>query len=83
VRSARNDFALWTGVKVVAAAVVVFVLLRIVVPDLVNAHNTPRLVLAIACGVLALAVVTWTVLSVRRSYRRLKAAATSLIETRP
>ena len=37
-----------------------FVLGRIVIPNLVNAHNTPLLLLAILCGFVALAIAIWT-----------------------
>jgi hypothetical protein len=82
VGPARNSFALWTSVKVVVAAVAVFVLARIVIPNLVNAHNTALLLLAIGCGVVALAIAIWTALSVRRAWRRLKRPGAHLIEVR-
>jgi hypothetical protein len=77
---ARNHFALWTSVKVVVAAVLVFILARIAIPDLVNAHNTPLLMLALLLGALTLGIVVWTVLSVRAGYRRLRSASIHLIE---
>jgi hypothetical protein len=79
---ARSHFALWTGVKVVVAAVLVFLLARIAIPDLVNAHDTPLLLLAVVLGFVTLGIVIWTVISIRRSYRRLHAAGTGLIEAR-
>ena len=77
---ARNNFALWTGAKVVVAAVLVFVLARIAIPDLVNAHDTPLLLLAVALGFVTLGIVGWTVVSIRRSYRRLHSAEIHLIK---
>jgi protein-S-isoprenylcysteine O-methyltransferase Ste14 len=82
VGPARSNFALWTSVKVVVALVVVFVLARLVIPNLVNAHNTPLLLLAIACGVLAIAVAAWTALSIWRDWRRVRRAGSNLIEAR-
>jgi hypothetical protein len=82
VGPARNSFALWTSVKIVAAAVATFVLVRIAIPNLVNAHNTPLLLLAIVCGVVALAIAIWTALSVRQAWRRLKRTGANLIEVR-
>lgn len=66
----------------VAALVAVFLLARIVIPNLVNAHNTPLLLLAILCGVAALAIAIWTIVSVWRAYRRMKRAGVNLIEAR-
>jgi hypothetical protein len=82
VGPARNSFALWTSVKIVAAAVAIFVLVRIAIPNLVNAHNTALLLLAIVCGVAALAIAIWTALSVRQAWRRLKRTGANLIEVR-
>ena len=79
---ARNNFALWTGVKVAGALVAIFVLMRIVVPNLVNAHNTPLLLLAIGCGLVALAIAIWTAVSIYRAWRRLKRPGANLIEVR-
>jgi hypothetical protein len=80
VGPARNSFALWTSVKIVVAVVAVFILARIVIPNLVNAHNTALLLLAIGCGVAALGIAIWTALSIRRAYRRLKRPGANLIE---
>ncbi len=79
---ARNSFALWTSVKIVVAAVAIFVLGRIVIPNLVNAHNTLLLLLAIGCGVAALAIAIWTAVSIRQAWRRLKRTGANLIEVR-
>ena len=79
---ARSNFALWTGVKIVVAAVAIFVLARIVIPNLINAHDTPLLMLAILCGVAALAIAIWTVLSIRRAYGRLRRTGANLIEVK-
>lgn len=68
--------------KVVIALVAVFVLTRIVMPNLVNAHDTPLLLLAILCGLAALAIAIWTVVSVWRAYRRLRRTGVHLIEAR-
>ena len=76
----RNRFALWTSVKVVAALVAIWVLMRIVIPNLVNAHNTPLLLVAILCGVAAIAIAIWTTFSVWRAWRRLRRAGVHLIE---
>ena len=79
-RKARDDFVLWTAVKIVAALIVLFVLVGIAIPDLVDAHNTALLALAIvlACAAIAIAVVT--IVSIRRSYRRLERGVIHLIE---
>jgi hypothetical protein len=69
-------------VKIVVAAVAIFVLVRIVIPNLVNAHNTALLLLAIVCGVAALGIAIWTALSVRQAWRRLKRPGAHLIEVR-
>jgi len=82
VGPARTNFALWTGVKLALAAVAIFLLVRIAIPDLVNAHNTPLLLLAVACGLLALAIAIWTGLSIWRAWRRLRASRTNLIEVK-
>ena len=78
----RGRFALWTSVKLVLAATAIFVLVRIVIPNLVNAHDTPLLMLAIVCGVLSLAIAAWTAVSIRRAYGRLKRSGAHLIEAR-
>ena len=78
----RSRFALWTSVKVVLALVAIFVLMRIIIPNLVNAHNTPLLLLAIVCGLLALAIAVWTAVSIWRAYGRLKRTGGRLIEAR-
>jgi hypothetical protein len=80
-KAASGSFALWTCVKVVVAATLVFVLARIVIPDLVDAHDTTRLILAIACGVLAIAIVVAAAISIRRSYRRLRRTGANLPAT--
>ena len=79
-RKARDTFVLWTTVKIVAALIVLFVLVGIAIPDLVDAHNTPLLLLAIVLGFVALGVAVWTAISVRRAYRRLRRAGIYLIE---
>ena len=68
--------------KVVVAAVVLFVLVRIAIPDLVNAHNTPLLLLAIVLGFLAAAIAIWTAVSIWRAWRRLRRTGANLIEAR-
>ncbi len=78
----RGRFALWTGVKLAFAATAIFVLVRIVIPNLVNAHDTPLLMLAIVCGLLALAIAVWTAVSIWRAYGRLKRRGAQLIEAR-
>jgi protein-S-isoprenylcysteine O-methyltransferase Ste14 len=82
LRPAGNRFALWTGVKIVVAAIVLFVLVRIAIPDLVDAHNTPLLLLAIVCGFLAAAIAIWTAVSIWRAWRRLRRTGANLIEAR-
>ena len=77
---AANSFALWTLAKIIAALIVLFVLLGIAIPDLVDAHNTALLLLAIVLGFAAIAIAAWTVISIRRSYRRLRRSAIHLIE---
>jgi hypothetical protein len=77
---AANTFVLWTLVKVTAALIVVFVLLGIAIPNLVDAHDTPLLLLAIVLGFVALAVAVWTFVSIRRGWRRLRRGVIDLIE---
>lgn len=77
---ARNSFALWTGAKIAIAAVLVFVLVRIAIPDLINAHDTGLLLVAVALGFVTLGIIGWTVVSIRRSYRRLHRAGIHLIK---
>jgi hypothetical protein len=67
-------------VKVVVAAVLVFVLARIAIPDLVNAHDTALLIVAIALGFATIGIVAWTTISIRQSYRRLHTAGIHLIK---
>lgn len=82
MRPAGNRFALWTGVKLVVAAIVLFVVVRIAIPDLVNAHSTPLLLLAILLGFLAAAIAIWTAVSIWRAWRRLRRPGADLIEAR-
>jgi hypothetical protein len=77
---AANAFALWTVAKITAALIVLFVLFGIAIPNLVDAHNTPLLLLAIVLGFVGLAVAAWTAISVRRAYRRLRRGVIHLIE---
>ena len=79
---ARSHFALWTSVKVIVAAVLVFLLARIAIPDLVNAHNTALLMAAVVLGFATIGIIVWTTLSVRRDYRRLQSASIHLIEVK-
>ena len=79
-RKARDDFVLWTTVKIVAALIVLFVLVGIVIPDLVDAHNTALLIVAIVVGFAALGIAVVTVVSIRRGYRRLQRGVIHLIE---
>jgi hypothetical protein len=79
-RKARDDFVLWTIVKIVAALIVLFVLVGIAIPDLVDAHNTPLLGVAIVIGFAALGIAVFTCISIARSYRRLKRGVIHLIE---
>jgi hypothetical protein len=79
-RKARDTFVLWTTIKIVAALIVLFVLVGIAIPDLVDAHDTALLIVAIAVGFAALAIVVFTVISVRRDYRRLRRGVIHLIE---
>ena len=80
IRKASSAFALWTSVKIVAALIVLFVLLGIAIPDLVDAHNTALLMVAIVLGFVALGVAVWTVISIRRGWRRLRRGVIHLIE---
>jgi uncharacterized membrane protein YwaF len=77
---AANAFVLWTVVKTTAALIVLFVLLGIAIPNLVDAHDTPLLLLAIVLGFVALGVAVWTFVSIRRSWRRLRRGVIELIE---
>ena len=79
-RKARDDFVLWTTVKIVAALIVLFVLVGIAIPDLVDAHNTALLAVAIAVGFAALGITVFTFISIGRSYRRLRRGVIHLIE---
>jgi len=82
VGPARSNFALWTSVKIVVALVAIFVLARLVIPNLVNAHDTPLLLLAIACGALAFAIAACTAISIWRAWRRARRTGSNLIEAR-
>ena len=77
---AANAFALWTLAKITAALIVLFILLGIAIPNLVDAHNTALLMLAIVLAFVALGVAVWTVLSIRRDWRRLRRGVIHLIE---
>lgn len=77
---ASSAFALWTTAKIVAALIVIFLLVGIAIPNLVDAHNTSLLLLAIALGFAAIAVAIWTLISIRRSWRRLSRGVIHLIE---
>ena len=77
---AANTFVLWTVAKITAALIVLFVLLGIAIPNLVDAHNTPLLLLAIVLAFVALGVAGWTFVSIRRSWRRLRRGVIELIE---
>ena len=79
-RKARDTFVLWTIVKIVAALIVLFVLVGIAIPDLVDAHDTALLVVAIVVGCVAIGIAVVTIVSVRRSYRRLQRGVIHLIE---
>jgi len=79
-RKARDDFVLWTIVKIVAALIVLFVLVGIAIPDLVDAHDTALLVVAIVVGCVAIAIAVVTIVSIRRGYRRLQRGVIHLIE---
>jgi hypothetical protein len=79
-RKARDTFVLWTTVKIVAALIVLFVLVGIAIPDLVDAHDTALLVVAIVIGFAALGIVAFTMVSIRRGYRRLQRGVIHLIE---
>jgi hypothetical protein len=65
---------------VVVALVAIFILVRIVIPNLVNAHDTVLLFVAILCGVAALAIAVWTAVSVWRAWRGLRRAGVHLIK---
>jgi hypothetical protein len=79
-RKARDDFVLWTIVKTVAALIVLFVLVGIAIPNLVDAHDTALLVVAIAVGCVAIGIAVVTIVSIRRGYRRLQRGVIHLIE---
>ena len=79
-RKARDAFVLWTIGKTAAALIVLFVLVGIAIPDLVDAHNTVLLFAAIAVGFVALGIAGYTIVSIRRSYRRLQRGVIHLIE---
>jgi hypothetical protein len=79
-RKARDDFVLWTTVKIVAALIVLFALVGIAIPDLVDAHNTALLAVAIVLGAAAIGLAVVTVVSILRGYRRLRRGVIHLIE---
>jgi hypothetical protein len=79
-RKARDDFVLWTIVKIVAALIVLFVLVGIAIPDLVDAHNTALLGVAIVIGFAAMGIAVVTAVSVRRGYQRLQRGVIHLIK---
>lgn len=70
-----TKFALVTALKAVPALLVVFVLVRIVIPDLIDAHDTALAFAALGCAVVALLILAWLGVSVWRSYRRVRPAA--------
>lgn len=67
-----SGFAAWTFVKIAAAAIAVFVIVRIAIPDLINAHRTPYLWLAVACGLLVPIIIGWAAASVWRGIGRFR-----------
>jgi hypothetical protein len=79
-RKARDDFVLWTIVKIVAALSVLFVLIGIAIPDLVDAHDTALLAVAVVAGCIAIAIAVATIISILRGYRRLQRGVIHLIE---
>jgi hypothetical protein len=79
-KKARDAFVLWTTVKIVAALIVLFVLVGIAIPDLVDAHDTALLMVAIVVGFAAFAIAAFTIISIARSYRRLRRGVIHLIE---
>jgi orotate phosphoribosyltransferase-like protein len=79
-RRARDTFVLWTTIKIVAALIVLFVLIGIAIPDLVDAHNTALLLAAIVVGIAALGIAVATIISILRGYRRLRRGVIHLIE---
>lgn len=79
-RRARDTFVLWTTIKIVAALIVLFVLIGIAIPDLVDAHNTVLLLVAIVVGFAALGIAVVTIISILRGYRRLRRGVIHLIE---
>jgi hypothetical protein len=79
-RKARDAFVLWTAVKIIAALIVLFVLVGIAIPDLVDAHNTALLAVAIVIGFAAIGIAVLTAVSIARSYRRLRRGVIHLIE---
>jgi hypothetical protein len=79
-KRARDGFILWTIVKIAAAVIALFVLIGIVIPDLVDAHNTALLLVAIVVGFAALGIAVFTFISIARSYRRLQRGVIHLIE---
>ena len=79
-RKARDTFVLWTTVKIVAVLIVLFVLVGIAIPNLVDAHNTALLMVAIVVGFAALGIAAATVISILRGYRRLRRGVIHLIE---
>ena len=77
---ASSAFALWTTIKIIAALIAIFLLVGIAIPNLVDAHNTPLLLLAIVLGFVATGVAIWTLISIRRRWRRLRRGVIHLIE---
>jgi len=67
---ARRRLALRAGFKVLGAAAVDFLLLRIWVPDLINAHNDWALAGALACLVAAIAITVWLVVQLWSDWSR-------------
>ena len=62
------------------ALIVLFVLVGIAIPDLVDAHDTALLAVAIVIGFAALGIAVATAISVVRGYRRLQRGVIHLIE---
>ncbi|MFI4975652.1 MAG: hypothetical protein ACHP84_14020 [Caulobacterales bacterium] len=67
-----RDFAAWTFLKVVGSAILIFVIARVAIPDLVDAHNDLLAWLAVACGVAIPIIVGWLAVSLYLSIVRFR-----------
>ena len=67
-----RDFAILSFVQAAGLVIGVFVLWRIVIPDLVDAHDDAKDILAIVCGLAIPAILSWAGFGLYLGLRRLR-----------